>query len=301
MGEPIHSKLGLGTAQFGSDYGIANASKILEQPAVMEILEAALRYDILFFDSAPTYGVSEALIGDFSRGLKIKRSFDVVSKIPAMQDKATQKSVLQSIQKNVKTTLRLTNQKSLYALLFHRVSDLTLNYAKDLYSQLLLLREHGVVKRLGVSVYDSQEIDFVLENFDIDVVQIPVSIFDQRIIQSGHLDKLRRAGIEVHARSIFLQGLIFLRPEKLPKKLFHFKPFLKRLNDVSKSCGISKTTLAILFVHSLDLDRLIVGVNSAAQLLEIVRSFHAECTIETDFQDLAVNQPHILNPANWGS
>ena len=86
----------------------------------------------------------------------------------------------------------------------------------------MLLKSEGLVKRIGVSVYDAAEIDGVLEIFRPDVVQLPLNIFDQRLIQSGHIKALQSAGIEIHARSAFLQGILLSERSALPD---YFKRF----------------------------------------------------------------------------
>lgn len=88
----------------------------------------------------------------------------------------------------------------------HRADDLFVPGGERLMAALTDLKQQGLVAKIGVSVYNAEQIDQVLDRFAIDLVQLPISVLDQRLLRSGHLRKLKSAGVEVHARSVFCRA-----------------------------------------------------------------------------------------------
>ena len=161
------------------------------------------------------------------------------------------------------------------------------------------LKDDGFIKKIGVSVYSGEQIDRLLDNYAVDLVQLPINILDQRLLNGGQLSKLKQHGVEIHARSVFLQGLLLM-----PLNSVHpwFDPILRVLGEFhikAKKLNMSALQLALGFVQSIDeVDKVIIGVNTLKQMHEIIDIASVRINIE-EFSNLSINDSTFLNPSNW--
>jgi len=145
------------------------------------------------------------------------------------------------------------------------------------------------------------QIDGVLKKYSIDLIQVPVNILDQRLIKSGHLKELKTAGVEVHARSVFLQGLMLMNPAELSDFFNSIKPHLTNYHAVLMEHGYTPVQAALDFIRSIgQIDVVICGVNSLKQLSELMDGFNSEKGADGLFSEFGIDAPEILNPALWG-
>jgi aryl-alcohol dehydrogenase-like predicted oxidoreductase len=157
----------------------------------------------------------------------------------------------------------------------------------------------GQVEKIGVSVYTAEEIEVVMEALRPELIQVPVSVFDQRLLRSGHLRALKASGVEVHARSIFLQGLLLMEPEALPVGLERARAPLESFRALARSQSLTLVESALGFVLGLpEVDVAICGVNSSGHLGEICSQ--AKPLRPEAFRDIAVEDPFLVNPSQWG-
>lgn len=284
-------KIALGGAQFGSDYGISNKEGICPQPEMRKILDYAWPRGVCLIDTAPAYGISEQAIGEVLEGCE---KFQIVTKVPPQVESA------EELVRTFEESLRKLRKPSVYGLLMHRCSELMSQRGAAIYQCLLQLRQKGLVEKIGVSVYDAGEIDAVLDRFAIDLVQLPINILDQRLILSGHLNRIKDLGIEVHARSAFLQGALLMDPLEIPAHLRPLAPYLDKLRQQARALGTSVLHLALQFVVQLEaVDHVICGVTNLAQLEEIVAAASAPLEIARAGEFVPVDSV-LLNPAFWG-
>ncbi|HIF14852.1 MAG TPA: aryl-alcohol dehydrogenase [Bacteroidetes bacterium] len=292
------SKIVLGTAQFGIDYGISNRIGKTHSLEVEKILQYASKQGINILDTASSYGNAENLISDYIAN-KDKNSWNVITKIPHFKGNIIDSKQVDKLSENVEFFQKKIGKESIYGLLIHNYDDLFLPGADNLMNTLERLKKEGVVKKIGVSVYTGEQIDHILNNYSIDIIQLPFNILDQRLMKGGYLTKLKEFGIEVHARSIFLQGLLLM-----PLNNMHswFNPILGALEDFhleAKKMNLTALQLALAFVQSSDdIDRLVVGVNTLEQLREIVNAKSVRINT-TEFYNLSVDNAIFLNPSNW--
>jgi aryl-alcohol dehydrogenase-like predicted oxidoreductase len=293
-------KIALGTVQFGMSYGISNQSGQTKKLEVGRILEYASKEGINMLDTAPSYLRSENVIGELCNNFTSSDYWDVITKTPNFKGvNAIGNKQVEKLIESFELSRDKLKQKCMYGLLIHSCDDLFLPGGDKLFYVMEQLKKDGVVKKIGVSLYDSSQIDRVLDNFSIDLVQLPVSILDQRLIKSGHLKKLKKYGVEIHARSVFLQGLLLMPLKNLP---LWFKPIfgkLKRFHDKAEELNMTKIQLALGFVQSIDeVDKVVIGVNTIKQLLEIVNAISAQ--IDTDeFSHYHIDNSIFTNPSNW--
>ena len=283
-------KIALGTVQFGLDYGITNESGIVNQEEVNNILQVAIQNDINLLDTAAAYGKSEEVIGNSQAEL-----FKIVSKIPKLSK--TQESITDIVEKSLS---RLGRTK-IYAMMFHDENDLINKNAE--YNELLTLKEKGLIEKVGCSFYSVEALELALnKQMEIDVIQIPASCLDQRFEKSGLLHQARDNGIEVHSRSLFLQGLLLSQNSKLPYSIQKYKSDLDLFFEFARINDMEPIDLAVSFLAtSKVIDFGIVGCQSSKQLLEILASYKKVNNIKKsiDFSHLASSNSILLNPSLW--
>ena len=298
MPENYAHKLGLGTVQFGLEYGISNQAGQTSADEVNRILEYAVNHDIHTLDTAHLYGNSEKSIGD---NLPQDAQFKIITKTIPIKSDAINADDIKTIEDGFLKSLERLQQSSVYGLLLHHADDLKSNNAIALYSFLESIKKKNLVSQIGVSVYDSDQIDFILNRFDIDLIQIPMNIFDQRLIKSGHLQKLKQHGVEIHVRSAFLQGLIFMDENDLPSKIENITSQLKKFKDIIRHQNMTAIEAALAFLaQQKEIDKIICGVNNLEQFKELHQTMSHLPKIEKGlFDSCAIDDTSLINPANW--
>ena len=288
------SRVALGTAQFGLDYGISNSEGVTPLGEVREILAVAKRNNIRVIDTAAMYGSSEEVLG---KTLPYGNDFDIVTKTPRFNEVNTENKA-EFLEKTFRTSMKNLNRASVYGLLVHHADDLLGNSGNLIIEKMKELKEEGMVKKIGVSVYSSEQIDKILDRFDIDIIQLPINVLDQRLIISGHLAKLKKDGIEIHARSAFLQGLLLMEPTALPFYFDSIKPHLKQYRDSLHQYRLTPLQAALSFVAGIkEVDVVVCGVNNHLQLEELCGSLMS--IDPAMFSNFAIYDEDILNPSKW--
>ena len=195
-------------------------------------------------------------------------------------------------------SLQKLKLKRIHGLLIHNVDDLFVNNGSKLINALEGLKSQGLVTSIGVSVYTSGQIRRALDIFRPDIIQLPVSLLDQRLIQDGTISYLANRGIEIHARSIFLQGLLLMDINEIP---LYFKPWLPLLSEWHQFCKdrlISPLQGAVSFANSVkDISHSIIGVEDWRQLNEILTT--SESLSQFEFDRFKCNDEGLLNPSKW--
>ena len=157
-----------------------------------------------------------------------------------------------------------------------------------------------MIEKIGISVYEEKEIQQALDCFPVDLIQLPISIVDQRKLHGGYLKSLSQKGIEIHARSIFLQGLILMSPQNIPKYFKPIIPMIEKIHNEANELGVSVLHLAIDFIRNIkELDCVLFGVGSYAQLSEILMAFKTPINAELDYSSYALDDPAYVNPKLW--
>lgn len=292
-------KIGLGAVQFGLDYGIANTAGKVSEGEVAAILATAARLQLTLIDTAALYGDSEAVLG---RAMSPAAPFDIVTKTPQFSGAAVTEVEAQQLEDSLHASLRKLQRPSVYGLLIHRVDDLLLPGGEALMARMALLKQRGLVSKIGVSVYTGQQIDAVLARFPIDLIQLPVNVLDQRLLHSGHLRKLKQAGVEIHARSAFLQGLLLMAPHDLPAHFDSVREHLAAYHRFIAGQGLTPLQAALGFVTGLEeIDQVVCGVNSSVQLQEICAAAGraAASAACAGYDAFAISDEAIVNPALW--
>ena len=279
-------KLALGTVQFGGRYGLLNADGQTQPKEIKQILSYAMRYNIETLDTASQYGCSELILGKIG-----VENWEIITKTSSLSQGVD--SVLHSFYQS----LRLLEVLQIYGLLIHDFDDVEHVDFDKLLKQLYSLQEQGMIQKIGFSVYNPGQIDFLLANFDFDIIQVPINIFDQRLIRGGYLKRLKDKKIEIHARSIFLQGIL-LNANRLPNYFLKWEEAFKLYSNFMRAKGVSLLESALSFVLNVqELDKVVVGVENQRQLQEIIQSSSRD--IDIDFTQFAIYDEDLLNPSRW--
>ena len=285
--------LALGTVQFSTKYGISNTHGRPTTDEVKKILAYAAESNINVLDTASEYGDAEEILGK-NADINAK----IITKTPKVKASYISKEDVVAFNTAFLRSLKRLKKDSAYALLFHDSTDLLKNGSDKLYSWISELKRNGLIEKIGVSVYHGIDLHALLRKYDVDLVQLPLNIFDQRYIQDGTLDYLSSKGVEVHARSIFLQGLIFLQASKLPSYFEPISQHLKTFHDKLSANNLTPLDAAIWFIKSQKkVDKYICGVNSVSELSDIVRS--NVNSVQIDLSEFAISEPAFLDPTRW--
>lgn len=286
-------KLALGTVQFGLDYGIANQRGQISQDEARLILDHAKAHGMNTLDTAINYGNSEQRLGEIG-----VVGWQVISKLPALPDHCQDAEAW--VRNEVQTSLGRLRITSLRCLLLHRPEQLLEKHGEKIYQTLLALKQQGLVEKIGVSIYDPVELDSLTQRFQLDLVQAPFNIFDRRLITSGWLGRLTKMNIELHTRSVFLQGLLLMPSTKRPDKFNRWQPLWRKWEQWLVETGLTPLQACLRDVLAqTDIARVIVGVDSLVQIKEILLA--AEGHAPELPEALHSNDIDLIDPSHWRS
>jgi aryl-alcohol dehydrogenase-like predicted oxidoreductase len=284
------SKLALGTVQFGTQYGINNNRGVIAPGEIDQILSLANRSGINLLDTAPTYGVAERAIS------KVAGKFKIVTKITGIPTGDDQ--IHNLLFKQVNTSLARLEVSRVFGILLHRPMQLLEKEGEIIYSTLQKLKSDGLVEKIGVSIYDPSELDKLTQFYDFDIVQAPLNIFDRRLINSGWMQRLDKMGVELHVRSVFLQGLLLVEPEKRHPKFERWGKLFKQYDNWLITLNMSRLQASIRYALSFDtINNVIVGIDGIDHLESIIRA--APGPIPKFPDDLFTDDINLINPLSW--
>jgi len=247
-------------------------------------------------DTASLYGDAEFVLGKY----KNLQKFKIITKTSKiLKSKVTKSDSLELIQAFKKSLDRL-KVSNINGLLVHNTNDLLVEGGEYLIDSLKDLKSQNKVKRIGVSIYESKNLALICDRLKPDIVQLPLNVLDQRFIKDGSLDFLKKKGIEIQARSIFLQGLLFYNNSKFP---IFFKKWEKILERWQASCnkqGFSFMEAALSFVINMkEIDRCIIGFENIKQLETCINFLKKKNTNRFDAKYLECDDINLINPTNW--
>lgn len=288
-----YQRLGLGTVQWGGDYGVSNSSGRTAPSEVASILAAAGKRGIRVLDTAALYGQSEQVLGQNDLS-----SFQIVTKTLRVDQAVISIDDGEGMLASFEESLAKLQCSSVYGLLIHNADDLLAQNGDILVRCLERLKGEGKVQKIGVSIYSGEQVGRLLARFTPDLVQVPVSVLDQRLIHGGQLELLKSLGVEIHVRSVFLQGLLLMDPASTPRYFEPLRPLLTRWHATARDADMTPSQAALAFVRALpQVDCVLVGVESARQLDQCATDFVRGGSI--DARALACSDPAFINPSMW--
>jgi len=285
------NRIALGTAQLGMPYGIANQSGQVSGLAAAEMLRLAYSSGIDTLDTAIAYGDSETCLGKIGT-----EGFKLVTKLPPVPPEC--QNVREWINSQISGSLTRLRVASIYGLLLHSPRQLLEAGGNAIYEELRGLQHSGLIEKLGISVYSPAELDSLLSKFRFDLIQAPFNLVDQRLLNTGWLRRLKGEQIEVHTRSTFLQGLLLMQAADMPRVFEVWDTLWRTWDAWQRYNRVSALQTCLAYPLSFpEIDRVVVGADSAIQLQQIVNA--ASETRSLEFPDLSCEDERLINPSNW--
>jgi aryl-alcohol dehydrogenase-like predicted oxidoreductase len=283
------SRIALGSAQFGLQYGIANSGERVNESEAHAILSEAWQQGVRTLDTAAAYGDSEEVLG--RHGVE---NWQVISKLPLLTDDL--EDISSWVMTSTKNTLRRLKIGRLHALLLHRPQQLLGPQGPELLNALKFVQRNGWVEKIGVSIYDPDELSALLELHPFELVQSPASILDQRLHRSGWARQLHQAGIEIHTRSAYLQGLL-LSPTIQKHRFAPYLDLWDFWNQWLEKQNLTPLQACIQFALAQPyVDKIVLGVDTTEQFHAMVQAAEGEPHSSPEWPAI---DPQLLNPSLW--
>lgn len=265
-------KLVLGTVQLGLDYGINNKKGKPSLEEAYSILDTAYENNIEILDTASAYGDSEEIISRYMEDRN--RRFKIATKLKPLK---AQQIIDGVIEREINSSLDRLNISEIDYYYLHHFKDVIEN--PNMLNLLDEFKHKGLIKNIGISIYDTEELDYIINNLNglIDIVQIPFNIFDLRWINNNLLNKAKKIGLKIFARSVYLQGLIFCDKEKADKIHPKLYEHIRKLQEYCEINKISLDEIAMKFVkHQDEIDYIIIGCDKKEHIVSGVKNFNSE-------------------------
>ena len=271
-------------------YGATNNFPPPSLDDVGEILEFAIDNNIRHLDTAASYGDSEEILGKIGVS-----NFVVTTKLPHIGNSPIVAKNWVELQ--IEGSLKRLRLDTISTVLFHNCDDLLGRNGDLLWSELSAIKAAGTISKIGVSVYDEDELAKVLERYKIDVVQVPCNILDGRFRRSDLLDTLINRNIQIQVRSIFLQGVLIAEPLKRPQYFHQFREYLEPWDTWIAQNKLDARSACFAYVDQLGYaDFALIGVGSKSQLSELLVARQTTVNLDKDF---SCPELRLIDPRLW--
>ena len=292
------SRLVLGTAQLGMNYGISNRTGQPDLKTAEMIVKTAWESGIKIFDTAQAYGESEKILGNSLRSLGLCSEVSVITKLYPNLDHLDKDALELAVRKS----LSRLNVPILHGLMLHKEEYLEV-WESGMGDILRGLIKQRLTEHIGASVYSPGKAKSALETDGIDMIQIPSNILDRRFEKAGVFQLAENNGKQIYVRSVFLQGLLFMDSERVPPKMQFAVEVLRKLEALSRETGLSKQDLAVGYVRqAYPQAKIVFGVETPKQIRDNLKSWGRtlpEGCIERVQEEFGDVEERILNPALW--
>tara|TARA_Y100000389_G_C17399668_1_gene484586 strand:- start:259 stop:1128 length:870 start_codon:yes stop_codon:yes gene_type:complete len=284
------NKIIIGTAQSDINYGIIKSKNFIH-------LSNFVKKNNFFLDTAPVYRNSDRFFKKIGPNYK-----KIISKIPFIKE---EEKFEKSFKKNIEKIYTFSNSKKIYGILLHDPSILQNKTKRTIiFKKIKELKKKKLLKKFGVSVYSTIELKKILKIFKPEIVQLPINILNQTFLENNLLKTLKKKKIEIHGRSIFLQGLLILNYNKIPKNFKNNKALVKFFKFIENT-KISSLEHCIKFIQNIkEIDKYVVGFNSLAQLkqfLECLKNINQINANKKIYDSLKSKDLKLIDPRKWNS
>lgn len=285
------TRIALGTVQFGLKYGIANTAGQVPLPIIESMLNLAAAKGIDTLDTAISYGESESCLGKVG----VDR-FKVVTKLPAIPVEC--QNIADWINTQVLESLARLGVKKIYGILLHQSGDILRSDGEAIYQALQILKSNGLVDKIGVSIYSPDDLEVIISRFNIELVQAPLNLLDQRIATNGWLQRLKEKDIEIHTRSAFLQGLLLMPRSNISSKFMRWEKLWDQWHNWLIENSVTALQACLSFPLSFpEVDRVVIGVDSKDQLEQIIAA--ESIRMDYGFPEISCADVHLIHPSKW--
>jgi len=283
-------KISIGTAQFDKKYGVNRGKSKFDFFLKKQLIKTAGKFNIRTIDTATSYKNAEKELGKI--GLN---GFNLITKLPKIKKQNI--NLEKWVTFSLKRSLDKLKVKNIYGLLIHHPKDLNKKNRKTYINALVKLKEKKLVKKIGVSLYDVEDIGKILKFWKPDIIQIPYNVIDRRLEKNSFFKRIKKNKIEIHVRSIFLQGLLTKRER--PKKFYKWDNLLDRWFYWCKSKNLEPFQAAYLYVKKIkEIDKVVIGFDNLKQMRDLVKINKKHVS---NFPNLECKDKMLLNPYNWNN
>tara|TARA_Y100000739_G_C20607120_1_gene466271 strand:- start:1268 stop:2155 length:888 start_codon:yes stop_codon:yes gene_type:complete len=293
-------KLAIGTAQFGMNYGISNKTGKIANSELEEIFKIMKKNKINLIDTAKNYGNAEKIIGKYAN---LTSDFKIITKFDISNLSNFSAHYIDKLNNLFEESLINLNRNKIEGVLIHNPYVLSKNSAKIIFEWFYKLKSKGLIKKIGLSIYEKND----LLNYDldkVDLVQLPLSIYDQRLLNDGTIDLLRNKGISIQIRSIFLQGLILENTNNWPS--FFSKKFIKHHNNFNLFLlenNLEAIEATFIFLKSLNkVNSVVIGITNKEELTSLSNIWFKVLKSSSSFSEIKNwnwDESKFLDPRNW--
>ena len=287
----MENKIILGSANFDQKYGISR--NFILKSEIKKLFKLAKKNKITTVDTSPSYDKSEKIIGSLN-----EKNFKIISKTLAVPKNLERKKIKSWLKKKSIMSLNNLKIKKFECLLIHDAKSLLGKNGNEIYEGIKEIKKSKLTNKIGVSIYDFYILGKILKKFKFDTVQAPYNILDQRLVKTGWLKKLKRKKIEIHVRSIFLQGILLLKSNQLPNKLKKLKKSWLIWEQWLKRNKFSPMQVCMSFVFKQrQINGFVIGFNNVNQLNQILKFKRLKNNFS--IPNLGINNKNLIDPKKW--
>lgn len=288
----LNHRIEIGGVQFGSIYGVSNtSSREVSYSEVSNILNYAQSVGINCIDTAISYGDSERKLG--AHGVS---NYQVITKLPSIPKDCP--NIFTWAEGQLMESLSRLKLSKVYGFLLHNPQDLNGKKGEDLWGALISFKKKNLVDKIGYSIYNPDDLDIFFDSFSPDIVQAPYNILDQRLSLSGWMDRLFQAGIEIHVRSVFLQGLLLMKKNQRPKKFDRWSYIFEKFDLWLKENNLTPMQALTSFALSDPrITKVVIGVDNLLQLEEIVSNLEVKTRYFPG--EICTSDIDLIDPSRW--
>ena len=280
-------KLGLGTANFGTNYGANNKSKFFKKLTIKKILNISRNKKIDLIDTSENY------IGSHKKILKQDlKKFKIITKVSISK----KRNFIKDLEKKI-LNLNQKFQDNLHAILIHNYEELNKKKLIKCFEVFENAKKNKLLKKFGISIYNPLKLKIIWKKARPDIIQSPLNIFDQRIVKTGWLKKIYKSSTELHVRSCFLQGTLLKK--KIPNYLKNKKKHFNKWFEWCDSNKLNPLVASLNFVKKYEkkIDYIIVGFDDLNQFNELLKVYNSKIKIK--FKDIRNKDLKLIDPRRW--
>ncbi|HEY0281333.1 MAG TPA: aldo/keto reductase [Rhizomicrobium sp.] len=305
MGERS-AELVLGSVQLGLAYGVANKTGKPSRRAALKLVRQAADAGVTQFDTARAYGDSEERLGEALDGLAV-RAITKLSPLADLPEGAGRDDVRRAVDASIAESLAALRRKRIDCLLLHRAGHMTA-FGGAVWERLLERLDDGSVRTLGVSVGSPPEALDALARREVRHIQMPFNLLDWRWREAGVIAALeKRPEVAVHARSVFLQGLLAANDPAIWPRIEGVDPnaVLRLVAALAEEFGReSAADLCLAYARGQSfIDGVVIGLETMEQLDANLRLAVKPPLAKEECALVEARMPRLpeilLNPALW--
>lgn len=280
----LKKRIIIGSANFTQEYG-ADSIKV-KSNEIKKILNLAKKNNIYKIDTAEDYLKNKNLFKNINKKLEITSKMITNYKWISAE----------YCQKKIESHFKNLNTKKIGTLLIHDPKILFTHNGFKVFKNLENLKDKKYFSKIGLSIYDTDQLSYLTTEFNIDIIQCPYNILNKKILSSGWFDRLKNLGLDIHVRSLFLQGLLVNKSIYKKKYFKKWKKIFSRWFSALEDNNISPIDYCLSDIMNKEFDGIVVGINSLDNFREILN--FRKINIDK-IHNLKINDLKLIDPRKW--